>query len=202
MKANFVEAYLLNPSDEEVMVKIPRSFESMFNFILEPRFNFNVNDTFDETLNAESFGEFLYSVTHIEIKNFKIKEPTNIFYLNAYFLLLKQKELHVPEEELVITTEKLKEMIAELLKIEKENVSLSQIVDTLFENTEEEKEKTEQKKRFEREEYKRKRKEDDIRLPAGATLGDVDDIVAYFEADGKPIFSINKMKRLDREKRQ
>lgn len=202
MKTNYIKAYLLNPSEEKIMVKIPRSFESIFNFILEPSFNFNVNDTFDESLNAESFGEFLYSVTDIEIKNFKIKEPTNIFYLNAYFLLLEQKELPVPEEELVITTEKLKEMIAELLEIEKENVSLNKILVSLLDNTEEEKEKIEQKKRREREEYKRKRKEDDIKLPAGATLGDVDDIVAYFEADGKPIFSINKMKRLDREKRQ
>lgn len=202
MKVNDIKTYLLNPLEEEVMVEIPKSFQAMFDFILEPSFNFNINDTFDESLNAESFGEFLYSVTDIEIKNFKIKEPTNIFYLNAYFLLLKQQELDVPGEELVITTEKLKEMIAELLEIEKEDVSLSKIVDTLLENTEEEKEKIEQKKRHEREEYKRKRKEDDIKLPADATLGDVDDIVAYYEANGKPIFSINKIKRLDRERKQ
>lgn len=202
MKKNYIKTYLLNPLEEEAMVEIPRSFQSMFDFILEPRFNFNVNDTFDESLNAESFGEFLYSVTDIEIKNFTIKEPTNIFYLNAYFLLLEQKELDLPEEELVITTEKLKEMIAELLEIEKGNVNLSQIVDTLLENAEQEKKKAKQRKQREKEEYIRKRKEDDIKLPAGATLGDVDDIVAYFEADGKPIFSINKMKRLDREKRQ
>lgn len=200
MKRNNIKTYLLNPLEEKVMVEIPRSFQSMFDFILEPRFN--VNDTFDESLNAESFGEFLYSVTDIEIKNFKIEEPTNIFYLNAYFLLLKQKELNIPEDELVITTEKLKEMIAELLEVEKENVSLNKIVTTLLENSEEEKEKIEQKKRREREEYKRKRKEDGIKLPKGATLADVDDIVAYYEADGKPIFSINKIKRLDRERKQ
>lgn len=202
MKINDIKTYLLNPLEEEVMVEIPRSFQSMFDFILEPSFNFNINNTFDESLNAESFGEFLYSVTDIEIKNFKIKEPTNIFYLNAYFLLLKQKELDVPGEELIITTEKLKEMIAELLEIEKEDVSLSKIVDTLLGNTEEEKERIEQKKQREREEYKRKRKEDGIKLPKGATLADVDDIVAYYEPNGKPIFSINKIKRLDRERKQ
>lgn len=117
-------------------------------------------------------------------------------------MLLKQQEQDVPGEEIVITTEKLKEMIAELLKIEKEDVSLSKIVDTLLGNTEEEKERIEQKKRRKIEEYKRKRKEDAIKLPKGTTLADVDDIVAYYEPDGKPIFSINKIKRLDRERKQ
>lgn len=63
MKINYIKSYLLNPLDEEVMVKIPRSFESMFDFILKPRFNFNANNTFDESLNAETFGEFLYLIT-------------------------------------------------------------------------------------------------------------------------------------------
>lgn len=200
MKINDIKTYLLNPLEEEVMVEIPRSFQSMFDFILVP--SFNINNTFDESLNAESFGEFLYSVTDIEIKNFKIKEPTNIFYLNAYFLLLKQRELDIPGEEIVITTEKLKEMIAELLKTEKEDVNLNKIVDALLGNTEEEKKKEKQRKQHEKEECKRKREEDDIKLPPGATLGDVDDIVAYREADGKPIFSINKIKRIDRERKQ
>lgn len=58
---------------------------------------------------------------------------TNLFYLNAYFLILKERNLHVPDEELVITTDKLKEMIAELLDIdiEIEDLNLQRIHDTL-----------------------------------------------------------------------
>lgn len=58
---------------------------------------------------------------------------TNLFYLNVYFLILKERNLHVPDEELVITTDKLKEMIAELLDIdiEIEDLNLQRIHDTL-----------------------------------------------------------------------
>jgi len=56
---------------------------------------------------------------------------TNLFYLHAYFLTLKERNLHIPEEELVITTDKLKEMIAELLDIRIEELNLQRIRDTL-----------------------------------------------------------------------
>ena len=51
--------------------------------------------------------------------------------MNVYFLILKERDLHVPDEELVITTDKLKEMIAELLDIEIEDLNLQRIHDTL-----------------------------------------------------------------------
>src|SRR5699024_6971344 len=56
---------------------------------------------------------------------------TNLFYLNAYFLTLKERDLHVAEEGLVITTDKLKEMIAELLDIRIDELNLQRIRDTL-----------------------------------------------------------------------
>ena len=131
MKVNYVKAYLMNPLDDEVMVKIPRTYEALRNFIVDPMYNFNVEGTIDESFDGERFGEFLYSVTGIEINNFTIEEPTNLFYLNAYFMILKERDLHVPDEELVITTDKLKEMIAELLDIEIEDLNLQRIHDTL-----------------------------------------------------------------------
>lgn len=79
------------------------------------------------SFDAESFGEFLYSATDIDIRHFTVEEPTNIFYLNAYFIILKERELPIPEEELVITTEKPKEMIAELLNIENQDLSLEKV---------------------------------------------------------------------------
>ena len=70
---------------------------------------------------------------------------TNLFYLHAYFLTLKERDLHVPEEELIITTDKLKEMIAELLDIEIHGLNLQKIHDALLEKEvkdEEQNEKT------------------------------------------------------------
>ena len=131
MKVNYVETYLMNPLDDEVMVKIPKTYESLRKWIADPESNFNVEGAIDESFDAENFGEFLYSVTGIEINNFTIEEPTNLFYLNAYFMILKERNLHIPEEELVITTDKLKEMIAELLDIRIEELNLQRIRDTL-----------------------------------------------------------------------
>lgn len=124
MKVNYVKTYLMNPLDDEVMVKIPKTYESLRNWIVDLESNFNVEGTIDESFDAENFGEFLYSVTGIEISNFKINEPTNLFYLNAYFMTLKERDLHVPEKELVITTNKLKEMIAELLDLEIQELNI------------------------------------------------------------------------------
>lgn len=45
MKVNYVKAYLMNPLDDEVKVKIPRSYEALRNFIVDPRFNFNIDGT-------------------------------------------------------------------------------------------------------------------------------------------------------------
>ena len=131
MKVNYIETYLMNPLDDEVMVKIPKTYESLRKWIADPESNFNVEGAIDESFDAENFGEFLYSVTGIEINNFTIKEPTNLFYLNAYFMILKERDLHVPEEKLVITTDKLKEMITELLDIRIEDLNLQRIHDTL-----------------------------------------------------------------------
>src|SRR5699024_2448747 len=62
---------------------------------------------------------------------------TNLFYLHAYFLTLKERNLHIPEEELVITTDKLKEMITELLDIRIEDLNLQRIYDTLLKKEDE-----------------------------------------------------------------
>src|SRR5699024_455567 len=106
-------------------------------FIVGSRFNFNVEGTIYESFDAESFGEFLYSVIGIEISNFTIEKPMNLFYLNAYFMILKKRDLHVPEEELIITTDKLKEMIAELLDLEVQELTLQKVHDTLLKKEDE-----------------------------------------------------------------
>ena len=162
MKVNYVETYLMNPLDDEVMVKIPKTYESLRKWIADPESNFNVEGAIDESFDAENFGEFLYSVTGIEINNFTIEEPTNLFYLNAYFMILKERDLHVPEEELVITTDKLKEMIAELLDIRIEELNLQRIRDTLQKKeveVEQQEEKPKKKPMFSIKEMQREHRE-------------------------------------------
>lgn len=206
MKTNYIKAYLLNPSEEEIMIKIPRSYEMLRNVMVNPRFKFNVDNTLDDTFDAESFGELLYSATDIDIRNFTIEEPTNIFYLNAYFMILKERKLPIPGEELVITTEKLKKMIAELLNIENQDLNLEKVHGVISgEMKAQPKENKQEEEREKQKSEKERRKGDGIDesdLPEGATLGDVDDVVAYWEADGKPIFSINKLQRIHRERKQ
>lgn len=90
MKVNYyVETYLMSPLDDEAMVKILKTYESLRNWIVDPESNFNVEGAIDESLDAEKFGEFLYSVTGVGINNFTIEKPTNLFY-NAYFMILKE----------------------------------------------------------------------------------------------------------------
>lgn len=162
MKVNYVETYLMNPLDDEVMVKIPKTYESLRNWIADPESNFNVEDAIDESFDAENFGEFLYSVTGIEINNFTIEEPTNLFYLNTYFMILKERDFHVPEEELVITTDKLKEMIAELLDLEVQDIKLQKIHETFFKKevqVEEQEDKPKKKPMFSIKEMQREHRE-------------------------------------------
>ena len=45
---------------------------------------------------------------------------------------LKDRDLHVPEEQVVITTDKLKEMIAELLDIEIQGLNLQKVYESLL----------------------------------------------------------------------
>ena len=52
-------------------------------------------------------------------------------------MILKERDLHVPEEELIITTDKLKEMIAELLDLEVQELTLQKIHDTLLKKEDE-----------------------------------------------------------------
>ena len=87
---------------------------------------------------------------------------TNLFYLNAYFLTLKERNLHIPEEELVITTDKLKEMIAELLDIRIEELNLQRIRDTLQKKeveVEQQEEKPKKKPMFSIKEMQREHRE-------------------------------------------
>lgn len=97
-------------------------------------------------------------------------------------------------------------MIAELLNIENKDLNLEKIHGVISgEMGAQQKENKEEEERERQKSEEERRKGDGINeseLPEGAILGDVDDVVAYREADGKPIFSINKLQRIHRERKQ
>lgn len=75
-------------------------------------------------------------------------------------MILKERDLHVPEEELVTTTDKLKEMIAELLDIRSEELNLQRIRDTLQKKeVEQQEEKPRKKPMFSIKEMQREHRE-------------------------------------------
>lgn len=75
-------------------------------------------------------------------------------------MILKERDLHVPEEELVTTTDKLKEMIAELLDIRIEELNLQRIRDTLQKKeVEQQEEKPRKKPMFSIKEMQREHRE-------------------------------------------
>ena len=104
---------------------------------------------------------FNYFVTRDLLSKLNI-QLTNLFYLNAYFLILKERDLHVPEEELLVTMNKLKEIIAELLDIEFEDLNLQIIHDTFQKKeveVEQQQEKTKKKPMFSIKEMQREHRE-------------------------------------------
>ena len=62
-------------------------------------------------------------------------------------MILKKRDLHVPEEELIITTDKLKEMIAELLDLEVQELTLQKVHDTLLKKEDEVEEQVDRPKK-------------------------------------------------------
>lgn len=76
---------------------------------------------------VQHFDNNMKTVIDIEIRNFAIKPPTNIYYLNTYLEIMKIDNKELPSEPIEITTVKLKEMIADLLGVENKDMTLEEI---------------------------------------------------------------------------
>ena len=121
MKINYITVTINNLKFKEVELKLPMKNKDLQEILIRKE----VAEA--EQSSIEYFDNPLKSIKNIEVKNFYIKGSTNIYYLNSYLDILKYKDLSVPEEDIDITTEKLKEMIAVILKVDNVNLNLDEI---------------------------------------------------------------------------
>lgn len=122
LNKHYVEAVIFNLMAKEQKIKLPISRQSLNKALLE----FNIIKESD--LSVEAFDKPINTVRRIEkLNDFKIESPTNIYYLNEYLTILKEKELSL-SAKMIINTKKLKEEISTLLNMKNSNPSLKEIV--------------------------------------------------------------------------
>lgn len=121
MKIDYINVMINNLKMKEVKIRLPMKNSNLKKALIK-----NEITQFDQS-SIEDLDVFIKSVTNTEIKNFNIKKPTNIYYLNSYFEILKNKSLTLPKNKIDITTAKLKEMMAELLNSDNKNMTLNEI---------------------------------------------------------------------------
>lgn len=125
MKINYIKVMIKDLGMNEVYLKLPMANKDLETILLKNEIT-EVGQT-----SVEHFDSIMKSVINIEIKNFTIKQPTNIYYLNTYLEILKKNNQELPSEPIVITTVKLKEMIAETLGVVNKNMTLEEIYNVI-----------------------------------------------------------------------
>lgn len=121
MKVKKIEVKIKNNLRKNTKLKLPKKNSELKKSLLKN------NITTKDNLKVKDFDNELKSVEDIEIKNFNIKKPTNIYYLNSYLGFLKTNNLDIPTESIDITTSKLKELIAGILNSDNKNMTLKEI---------------------------------------------------------------------------
>lgn len=109
----------------EVTLKLPMNNTDLQKILLKKEIT-EVGQT-----SVQHFDADLKSVIGIEIRNFAIKPPTNIYYLNTYLEIMKNNNQELPSEPIEITTLKLKEMIANILGVDNKNMTLEEIYNVI-----------------------------------------------------------------------
>lgn len=107
----YIEAVIKNIENKEVFIKLPITEESLEHTLVQK------NIISEEFLGYKNFEMKLKSVLKLNrIKNIEIKKPTNIYYLNLYLNLLKEKNIALDDTKHdEWNTEILQSRIAELL---------------------------------------------------------------------------------------
>lgn len=121
MKVNRVKVYLVNLDREEIVLSLPVKNSELRELLIAKKV---VEANQSEVKHLDSP---LKSVTATEIRHFTIRKPTNVYYLNSYFLFLKEMNLEFPADPLEITTKRLKELIADLLQLERNDMNLEEV---------------------------------------------------------------------------
>lgn len=117
-----IEVVINTVEGEQKTIKLPLFKESfqkaLTNILLADK----------DTFNYKFFNSEFMSVRKIKkIDNIKINIPTNVFYLNLYLNILKNKNIDFADEEMILTTDILKEKIVDLLELENKNYNYDEL---------------------------------------------------------------------------
>lgn len=123
-----IKVGLLNANNERIEFLLPSEFNNLKQEILKRENNFNLQE---ENLNTEEFGEIVYSVTDSDCEEIKIDEPTNIFYLNVFLQIIEKEEIELSRKTGTYNTGVLKELISDILEMEKSSISLESIYSSM-----------------------------------------------------------------------
>lgn len=111
-----------NIKGKEVAIKLPISEASLEHSLL------TILLFKDDMLGYKNYDtEFMSVINIIRVKNITINKPTNIYYLNLYLNILKEKRINLPSEYMTITTDILKEKIAVLIGASNKSMNYNEI---------------------------------------------------------------------------
>lgn len=137
-----VKFIMKNINLEEVSIKLPitdRSLEKALIKILLIEKDMLGYENFDT--------EFMSVLDIVKVDNIKIEKPTNIYYLNLYLNILKEKNINLTSENKVIRTEFLKEEIANLLKSSRKNMDYKELKELMLKENKFSKKELEEKQK-------------------------------------------------------
>lgn len=137
----FVEGIIKNNRFEDVEIKLPLSEESLKHSLI------NKKIITEELVEYQNFDIPTRSVIAIKkVDNIILTPPTNIYYLNLYLNLLKEKNIYLPSEKLKLTTEILQEKIADLIEAKNKSMNYDEIKEFIARKKKEQEIKSEQAK--------------------------------------------------------
>lgn len=123
-----VKIIMKNINLEEVSIKLPITDKSLEKALIK------ILLIEKDMLGYENFDtEFMSVLDIVKVDNIKIEKPTNIYYLNLYLNILKQKNIDLTSEKKVITTDFLKEDIANLLKSSRKDMDYKELKELMLE---------------------------------------------------------------------
>lgn len=135
----FVEGIIKNNRFEDVEIKLPLSEESLKHSLI------NKKIITEELVEYQNFDIPTRSVIAIKkVDNIILTPPTNIYYLNLYLNLLKEKNIYLPSEKLKLTTEILQEKIADLIEAKNKSMNYDEIKEFIARKKKEQEAKSEQ----------------------------------------------------------
>lgn len=117
-----IEVSIGNMFTKDIFIKLPKTEQSLEYSLLAN----HVSE--EDKLGYEKFDTSIKSVTGIKrVDNLIINKPTNIYYLNLYLNILKEKNMYLPSEELQVTTSLLQEKISDLIQSDNKNMTYNEM---------------------------------------------------------------------------